>query len=63
MDDGVLRLLFDVGCGSGLLGDCLIEFGYEWIGMDLSVSMLEVVKEREVEGDVLRNDMGYGVLF
>ena len=62
-DDGVPRLLLDVGCGSGLSGDRLTELGHEWIGMDLSASMLEVAKEREVEGDVLRNDMGHGVPF
>ena len=41
-DDGVPRLLLDVGCGSGLSGDRLTELGHEWIGMDLSASMLEV---------------------
>ena len=62
-DDGVPRLLLDVGCGSGLSGDRLTELGHVWVGMDLAQSMLEVAKEREVEGDVLRNDMGHGVPF
>jgi len=62
-DDGVPRFLLDVGCGSGLSGDRLTELGHMWVGMDLSASMLEVAMEREVEGDVLRNDMGHGVPF
>lgn len=62
-DDGVPRLILDVGCGSGLSGDRLTELGHQWIGMDLSLSMLEVAKERDVEGDVLEFDMGHGVPF
>lgn len=62
-DDGVPRLLLDVGCGSGLSGDRLSELGHQWVGIDLSAAMLEHAREREVEGDVMRNDMGHGVPF
>ena len=62
-DDGIAKLLLDVGCGSGLSGDRLSELGHNWIGMDISRDMLEVAKEREVEGEVLLNDMGHGVPF
>jgi len=41
-DDGVPRFLLDVGCGSGLSGDRLTELGHQWIGTDISKSMLEV---------------------
>lgn len=50
--------VLDVGCGSGLSGDCLTEAGHHWIGCDISKDMLIVAKEQEVEGDVVLNDMG-----
>ncbi|KAF4347442.1 hypothetical protein CsatB_009679 [Cannabis sativa] len=62
-EDGVPRLLLDIGCGSGLSGETLTENGHEWIGLDISDSMLNVALEREVEGDVLLGDMGQGLGF
>jgi len=50
--------VLDVGCGSGLSGECLTESGHQWIGCDISNDMLMVAKEQEVEGDVVLNDMG-----
>ena len=32
--------VLDIGCGSGLSGDCLDENGHYWIGIDISKSML-----------------------
>ena len=32
--------ILDIGCGSGLSGDCLDENGHYWIGIDISKSML-----------------------
>ncbi|ESO97985.1 hypothetical protein LOTGIDRAFT_182042 [Lottia gigantea] len=55
--------LLDVGCGSGLSGEWLSEEGHMWIGVDISPSMLDIAKEREVEGDVILCDMGYGMPF
>ncbi|XP_042480142.1 18S rRNA (guanine-N(7))-methyltransferase RID2-like [Macadamia integrifolia] len=60
-DDGVPRLLLDIGCGSGLSGETLSESGHQWIGLDISQSMLDVALEREVEGDLLLGDMGQGL--
>ncbi|KAL5726571.1 18S rRNA (guanine(1575)-N(7))-methyltransferase [Ranunculus cassubicifolius] len=60
-DDGVPRLLLDIGCGSGLSGETLSESGHQWIGLDISESMLDVAVEREVEGDLLHSDMGQGL--
>ncbi|XP_043813816.1 18S rRNA (guanine-N(7))-methyltransferase RID2 isoform X2 [Manihot esculenta] len=57
-DDGVPRLLLDIGCGSGLSGETLTENGHQWIGLDISLSMLNIASEREVEGDILLGDMG-----
>ncbi|KAK4798288.1 hypothetical protein SAY86_030614 [Trapa natans] len=60
-DDGIPRLLLDIGCGSGLSGETLSENGHVWIGLDISQSMLNVALEREVEGDLLLGDMGQGL--
>ncbi|KAF9626062.1 hypothetical protein IFM89_030730 [Coptis chinensis] len=60
-EDGVPRFLLDIGCGSGLSGETLSENGHQWIGLDISQSMLSVALEREVEGDLLLTDMGQGL--
>ena len=62
-DDGVSRLLLDIGCGSGLSGETLSENGHHWIGMDISEAMLEVAVERETDGDLLLSDIGQGMPF
>lgn len=56
-------LLLDIGCGSGLSGTVLEESGHNWIGLDISPSMLDVALERETEGDLILSDMGEGVPF
>ncbi|CAA7062425.1 unnamed protein product [Microthlaspi erraticum] len=60
-EDGVPRFLLDIGCGSGLSGETISENGHQWIGLDISASMLNVAVEREVEGDLLLGDMGQGL--
>uniref|UniRef100_A0A161ZX98 Methyltransferase type 11 domain-containing protein n=1 Tax=Daucus carota subsp. sativus TaxID=79200 RepID=A0A161ZX98_DAUCS len=60
-DDDVPRLLLDIGCGSGLSGETLSEYGHQWIGLDISESMLNIAREREVEGDLILGDMGQGL--
>lgn len=32
--------VLDLGCGSGLSGECLEENGHFWVGVDISKSML-----------------------
>ncbi|KAJ6704605.1 METHYLTRANSFERASE-RELATED [Salix viminalis] len=59
--DGIPRLLLDIGCGSGLSGETLTDNGHQWIGLDISQSMLDIALEREVEGDLLLGDMGQGL--
>ena len=39
------------------------ENGHFWVGIDISHSMLEVAKEREVEGDLIHGDLGDGLPF
>lgn len=54
--------ILDIGCGSGLSGECLTEQGHHWVGMDISEAMLDIaVSERETDGDVQLADMGQGV--
>ena len=60
-EDNQPKLLLDLGCGSGLSGETLTEKGHYWTGFDISPSMLEVAKEREVEGDVCQKDLGQGL--
>ena len=60
-EDGVPRLLLDLGCGSGLSGDVLAAAGHGWVGLDISEAMLRVGVERGLErGNVLRSDLGQG---
>eukprot|EP00088_Acartia_fossae_P015672 TRINITY_DN18627_c0_g1_i1.p1 TRINITY_DN18627_c0_g1~~TRINITY_DN18627_c0_g1_i1.p1 ORF type:complete len:281 (+),score=34.60 TRINITY_DN18627_c0_g1_i1:48-890(+) len=56
-------LILDLGCGSGLSGECIEEQGHFWIGMDIAPAMLNIAREREVEGDLILSDMGEGVPF
>ncbi|SOV04293.1 probable BUD23 - Protein involved in bud-site selection [Ustilago sp. UG-2017a] len=56
-------LLLDIGCGSGLSGEIITDQGHEWIGFDISPSMLEVALEKDTEGDLLLADAGQGCGF
>lgn len=55
--------VLDVGCGTALSGEALSNAGHEWIGMDISRSMLGVAKMRGADGDLAETDMGQGVHF
>eukprot|EP01001_Neometanema_parovale_P007514 NODE_3813_length_1159_cov_87.066602_g3626_i0.p1 GENE.NODE_3813_length_1159_cov_87.066602_g3626_i0~~NODE_3813_length_1159_cov_87.066602_g3626_i0.p1 ORF type:complete len:370 (+),score=71.49 NODE_3813_length_1159_cov_87.066602_g3626_i0:64-1110(+) len=55
--------LLDLGCGTGLSGDCLEEMGHTWVGLDISRDMLDVAASRGAGGDLLHHDMGLGVPF
>lgn len=55
--------ILDIGCGSGLSGEILSEDGHIWCGMDIAPSMLATALTRDVEGDLMLQDMGQGVPF
>ena len=40
-------LVADLGCGTGTLTEILASFGYDMIGIDYSVQMLEIAKNKE----------------
>ena len=63
MSDDEPKFLLDIGCGSGLSGDVLSEAGHYWVGFDISKAMLDVAKEREIDGDVILHDAGQGLPF
>lgn len=55
--------ILDIGCGSGLSGEILTEEGHVWCGVDISPSMLATGITRELEGDLMLQDMGVGIPF
>lgn len=56
-------LLLDIGCGSGLSGEIISQYGHQWVGVDISGSMLEIALDRQVEGDLCLHDIGQGFGF
>ncbi|XP_046853481.1 probable 18S rRNA (guanine-N(7))-methyltransferase [Xenia sp. Carnegie-2017] len=63
MTDEEPKFLLDIGCGSGLSGDVISQAGHYWVGFDISKAMLDVAKEREVEGDTILHDAGQTLPF
>jgi len=64
LPDDVPCYLLDLGCGSGLSGECIEDQGHYWVGMDIAPAMLAIAQERETdEGDVLLADLGEGLPF
>lgn len=59
----VPSLLLDIGCGSGLSGEILSEYGHQWVGVDIAPAMLQVALDRESEGDLMLLDIGQGFGF
>lgn len=65
--------VLDIGCGSGLSGECCEENGHFWVGLDISPAMLAIARERIEDededdgttsgGDVMHGDMGEGLPF
>lgn len=46
-------LILDIGCGSGLAGSVLIQRGYHWLGLDISLDMLQIANQRINDGTMI----------
>ena len=55
-------LILDIGCGTGISGSVLEDHNHVWVGIDISVGMLNVLDiyddDSESTGDALLADMG-----
>ena len=63
LPEGCPSHLLDIGCGTCLSGEVLEEAGHQWVGLDISRDMLEAATDREIEGDLIHDDMGRGLPF
>lgn len=52
--------ILDIGCGSGLSGEIIEEFGHFWWGIDISEAMLRIAQQRKTNGEFLLGDIGEG---
>ncbi|GMT18462.1 hypothetical protein PFISCL1PPCAC_9759 [Pristionchus fissidentatus] len=57
--------LLDLGCGSGISGDVITAHGHVWVGLDVSLPMLQINKEDDEDPtkDLILRDMGSGMPF
>lgn len=55
--------ILDLGCGSGLSGQMVSEWGHLFWGIDISPAMLNVAVERQVDGELMLGDLGHGFNF
>ncbi|KAH8740436.1 HUSSY-3 like methyltransferase [Cryptosporidium ryanae] len=55
-------LVLDIGCGTGISGSVLEDYGHTWIGVDISINMLDMLEvyedESESTGDAILADIG-----
>ena len=40
-------MALDIGCGSGLSGEILSNHNLDWVGVDISLDMLNVARSRK----------------
>lgn len=55
--------ILDLGCGSGLSGQMISEWGHYFWGLDISPAMLDIATERQVDGELMLCDLGHGFNF
>ncbi|KAM0680603.1 Williams Beuren syndrome chromosome region 22 protein [Glugoides intestinalis] len=58
IDEKAPPFILDIGCGSGLSGKILSEQGYEWVGIDVSRSMLMLAESSVQNSGLLCHDIG-----
>lgn len=67
-DNDGQKFLLDLGCGSGISGSTLTEYGHHWVGLDISSAMLSIANELDEEEeerrfDLMLQDLGQGLSF
>ncbi|KAF7682827.1 18S rRNA (guanine-N(7))-methyltransferase bud23 [Astathelohania contejeani] len=55
--------LLDIGCGSGWSGSVISASGHQWLGVDISMDMLELAKNKGDNFDIFKCDIGMGLPF
>lgn len=57
------QFILDLGCGSGLSGDMISQYGHLWWGFDISPNMLDIALQRDTPGEIMLSDLGQGFNF
>lgn len=65
LPEGKTGFLLDIGCGTGMSSEVLLDAGHMFVGVDVSRPMLEIARQDEdlESGDFVHQDMGLGMPF
>ncbi|CAB3403602.1 unnamed protein product [Caenorhabditis bovis] len=65
LPDGKSGLILDIGCGTGMSSEVLLDNGHIFMGLDVSEAMLGIARDDEdlEAGDFILQDMGLGMPF
>ena len=51
-------MVMDIGCGTGLVGEALVKYGYtNFDGADFSPGMLQVARQRNIYQQLIQADL------
>ena len=53
--------ILDLGCGTGLAGEALIDFSKTLVGIDLSKEMLKIAEEKNIYNRLVQDDIHHGL--
>uniref|UniRef100_A0A8R1IRB5 Methyltransf_11 domain-containing protein n=1 Tax=Caenorhabditis japonica TaxID=281687 RepID=A0A8R1IRB5_CAEJA len=65
LPEGKQGFLLDVGCGTGMSSEVILDAGHLFVGVDVSKPMLQIARQDEdlESGDFVHQDMGLGMPF
>ncbi|CAL2037343.1 hypothetical protein CAEBREN_13209 [Caenorhabditis brenneri] len=65
LPEGKTGFLLDIGCGTGMSSEVILDAGHMFVGVDVSRAMLEIARQDEdlESGDFVHQDMGLGMPF